>query len=378
MIFWASIFGIVHTYLLYPLLLVPFRNRRTNIQEPTKWPSTTLVIAAYNEEDVIKEKIENSLQLEYPDEQLDIIVFSDASSDRTDEIVRSYSDAGVRLMRIEGRVGKTKCQNQVVSNVDTDFTVFSDANSMYEPDAIQKLIVQFSDDVGCVVGELRYRDDSDIEGESFYWKYEQFIKKLESRFNSLVTGNGSIYATRTSSYVPLPRDAISDFAEPLAIVQSGKLVKYAPDAVTWENTGNSVDSELSRRIRIVTRSWNTVAEYRGLLNPIHHPIFSFQLFSHKVLRWLSPLLLIGAFTSNVFLVALSSATFWVVLLSIQFGCYFLAILGWTTDQIDRSVPGIVHIPYYFTSANYGMLVGFWNFLRGRNIVTWETASRDMD
>ncbi len=226
-------------------------------------------------------------------------------------------------MRIGGRVGKTERQNQVVSIVDTDFIVFSDANSMYEPDAIQKLIAQFSDDVGCVVGELRYRDDSDIEGESFYWKFEQFIKKLESRFNSLVTGNGSIYTTRTNSYVPLPRDVISNFAEPLAIVQSGKLVKYAPDAVTWENTGDSVDSELSRRIRIVIRSRNTVAEHRGLLNPIHYPTFSFQLFSHKVLRWLSP------FTHwcthlKCFPGRSLPATYWVVLLAIQCGCYFLS------------------------------------------------------
>ncbi|EFW90156.1 glycosyl transferase family protein [Haladaptatus paucihalophilus DX253] len=352
-----------------------FTSDRPPVQSPSEWPSTTLVIAAYNEEDVIEEKIENSLELDYPDDKFDIVVFSDASSDRTDELVKGYADEGVELMRIEGRVGKTECQNQVTSRLDSDFIVYSDANSMYEPDAIKRLIARFSDGVGCVVGELRYSDDSDVEGESLYWRYEQAIKKLEARFHSLVTGNGSIYAVRRSSYVPLSPGGISDFAEPLAVVSNGERIDYADDAVAWERTGESVESEMSRRIRIVTRCWNTVTEFTELLNPLRYPKFAFQFISHKILRWLSPLLLGTAFLANAVLLLLDANPIYTLSFVVQVLFYFSAVLGWVSERYDVAIPGPVHVTYYFIVSNVGMVLGLWKFLKGQNIVTWETADR---
>ncbi|TYL39301.1 glycosyl transferase [Natronococcus pandeyae] len=341
-------------------------------------PSVALVIAAYNEEDVIAEKIENSLALDYPDDLLSIVVFSDASSDRTDEIVRSYADEGVDLVRIEGRVGKTECQNRVFETLEEEIIVFSDANSMYKSDAVRELAAAFAPDVGCVVGELKYRDSSDVEGESFYWTYESIIKRLESKLRSSVTGNGSIYAVRNSSYVPLRRGAISDFAEPLAIVGNGEKVKYAPGAVAWESTGETVDEELNRRSRIVTRSWHTVANNSQLLNPVRFPLFAFQLASHKVFRWLSPVFLGIAFASNLGLVLVSENPLYLALLVAQLAFYCLAAAGAVLDRTSVSSPKIVHIPYYFLVANYGMFIGLWNFIRRENIVTWETVSRESE
>ena len=159
-LFLLSGFALAHTYFLYPITLqlwtrfVSYRGAAPSEDRP----SVALIIAAYNEEEVIAEKIENSLQLEYPEDELDIVVFSDASDDRTDEIVEEYEDQGVSLVRIEGRVGKTECQNRVADLVDEDILVFSDANSMYEPDAISELVSRFVPEVGCVVGELRYRE----------------------------------------------------------------------------------------------------------------------------------------------------------------------------------------------------------------------------
>ncbi|WP_090508312.1 glycosyltransferase family 2 protein [Natronorubrum sediminis] len=378
--FVLSVGLLFHTYALYvPILYVLssiFPNSSTD--RPDDTPSVALVIAAYNEADVIAEKIENSLALAYPDDELSIVVFSDASSDDTDEIVRSYADDGVELVRIEGRVGKTECQNRVVAQRDEDIIVFSDANSMYDPDAIRNLVSSFAPGVGCVVGELTYRDSSDVDGESVYWRYESLIKRLESKLNSSAAGNGSIYAVRRSSYVPLQSGAISDFAEPLAIVGSGERVTYAPDAVAWENTGEGVDEELERRSRIVTRAWHTLANNLQLLNPVRHPVFAFQLTSHKLLRWLSPVFLGVALAANLGLVLVDSSPLYLGLLAAQLACYGLAGVGALLERTSISTPTVVHIPHYFVVANYGMLVGLWNFLQGENIVTWDTASRQSD
>lgn len=381
--FVTSIGAMIHTYFSYviSMSLLSKLTKDEDLESEKSIedvPDVALIIAAYNEEEVIAEKIENSLKLEYPREKLEIIVFSDASDDRTDDIVRSYADKGVRLQRIEGRVGKTQCQNEVTEKVNSDIVVFSDANSMYEPDAIGNLIRGFSDGVGCVVGELRYREGNNTEGESVYWKYEQLIKKLESEVGSLVTGNGSIYAVRKDSYVSLSPDMISDFAEPLAIISNGEVVKYAPNAVAWEDTGSSTQSELSRRIRIVTRCWNTVSDYSHLLNPIRRPLFSYQLLSHKLLRWLSPVFLILIGLSNVLLMALNPKRYYRVILSLQAAFYSAVVIGWFFNRFEKPAPTIIHVPYYFIVANYGMLVGLWNFLSGRNIVTWETTDRNSE
>ncbi|WP_293026666.1 glycosyltransferase [Natronococcus sp.] len=374
----VSVLLLVHSYFLYlPLLALLAKVTPTpDSSIPASLPSVALVIAAYNEEEIIAEKIENSLELEYPDDRLSVVVFSDASSDRTDEIVRSYADEGVDLVRIEGRVGKTECQNRVADAVDEEIIVFSDANSMYEPDAIRELVASFGPDVGCVVGELKYRDSSDVDGESIYWRYESLIKRLESAVGSSVTGNGAIYAVRNSSYVPLQRGAISDFAEPLAIVKNGERVAYTADAVAWESTEETVDDELDRRSRIVTRSWHTVANNAELLNPVRYPVFSVQLLSHKVLRWLSPILLAVALLSNLALVFVSASPLYLALLGAQMAFYALALVGAALDRTSLSPPIVVHVPHFFVVANYGMLVGLWNFLRRENIVTWNTTARD--
>ncbi|WP_331234424.1 glycosyltransferase family 2 protein [Natronorarus salvus] len=367
-----SVLALCQTYLLYPLTLL-VGGRDDDPSSPGWRPSVTLVIAAYNEAEVIATKIENSLALEYPD--LEIVVFSDGSSDRTDDVVRSYAEEGVRLERIEGRVGKTACQNRVVEGLDSDVVVFSDANGLYEPDAIDALVERFVPGVGCVVGELRYRNGADVEGESVYWRYERLVKRLESRFDSLIGANGSIYAVRRGSYVPLPPGAISDFAEPLAIVSRGERAVYAPDAVAWEHTAGTVGDELDRRIRIVTRSWYTLASFSELLDPRRYPRVSYQLVSHKLLRWLSPVSLAVALLSTLVLGLRSGSRLVRLALVGQVGCYALAAAGWLADRRGIDAPAPLHVPYYFLVANYGMLVGLWNFLTDRRIVAWETADR---
>ncbi|WP_202593951.1 glycosyltransferase family 2 protein [Halorubrum halophilum] len=375
--FLLSGFALVHTYFLYPITLqlwTRFVSDRRALTSGDR-PSVALIIAAYNEEEVIAEKIENSLQLEYPKNELNIVVFSDASDDRTDEIVEGYEDEGVSLVRIEGRVGKTECQNRVADLVDEEILVFSDANSMYEPDAISELVSRFTSEVGCVVGELQYQKSSDVEGESVYWRYESWIKRLESRFYSLVTGNGSIYAVKADSYVPQPADAISDFTEPLSIVRNGGRVVYAPGAVAWEETESSTADELQRRVRIVTRSWNSIVRFRDLLSPFRNTRFAYQLWSHKVIRWLSPMFLFGVLVANIGLVLLAPFAVFEVMLAGQLLFYLFATAGWAADRFGIEDSIATHVPFYFLQANYGLFLGFVDFIRGNNIVTWETSDR---
>lgn len=375
--FVVTTFLFAYPYVLYPAFLVLLAAAiGENPPEVDHRPSVALVIAAYNEEDVIADKIENSLALEYPEDKLDIIVFSDASSDDTDEIVRQYADQGVRLERIEGRVGKTECQNRVVKTLDADIIAFSDANSMYERDAIDRLVARFTGDVGCVVGELRKSmRDGDPKGESFYWHYHRLLKRLQSSLGSVVKGNGAIYAVRREDYVPLSPDAISDFAEPLAIRAQGMQVKYAPDAIAREHPEESIEAERSRKVRITIRSWNSLTSYSTLLNPLSYGLYSFHFVSITVIWWLSPVFLIGSIVSAWLIAVLSGHVLFQVVALGYATLFLLGGVAHVLKQRSDSVPLLFHAPYYFLVMNASVLAGTLMFLRGERIVTWETAER---
>ncbi|WP_276253295.1 glycosyltransferase family 2 protein [Halomontanus rarus] len=366
---------ILYTYVFYPVLLslITGDSQSALLKEE---PTVTLVIAAYNEEDIIEEKIENSLRIEYPDEKMNILVFSDASSDRTDDLVRSYTSEGVEFIRIEGRVGKTECQNRVVKQLETDLVVFSDANSLYHPTAIRKLVRRFSGEVACVVGELRYYQSDDIvEGESIYWQYERLIRNLESRVGSVVKGNGAIYAVKRSKYVPLPPDLISDFAEPLAIRSDGCKIKYEPDAVAYERTSTSMADELARKVRIITRSWFALRHYRRLMNPFRYGFYSLQVASRTILWWCSPLLLIAILIIALLLLLVNPSPFPLFVLCGYGILCTLGSIGFVLDASGQRIPTVVHVPYYYLTINYGLLIGLMRFIQGDKIVTWETHDR---
>lgn len=375
--FWGSLLAVAYAYLLYPLgvfVLKQFASR-----ERAEWetlPTVTLIIAAYNEEEIIGEKVENSLELDYPEEKLDIVVFSDASSDATDEIVQSYDDDRGRLMRIEGRVGKTECQNRVVESVDSDIVAFSDANSMYEPDAIEALVSRFTDDTGCVVGELHFPETgTNISGFSLYRAYERFIQRSEGAVGSVVKGNGAIYAVRRSCYVPLPRDSISDFAELLAIRAAGWRIGFAPDAVAKERARETVDSELRAKKRITTRSWHSLWRFTRLLNPFSYGFYSVQLWSRTILLWLSPIFLLVALFTGLPLLYIDQGLAYAVVVAgatVYFLCLLVAV---AFDRRGIAAPLLCQAAYYFALLNVSLLVGLWNFLQNENIVVWETDDR---
>lgn len=372
---------LLYIYFGYPLVLGILSLLRINdikIDRAYK-PFASLIIAAYNEEKVIAEKIKNTLMLNYPKEKLEIIVFSDASTDRTDEVVKEYENKGIKLLRLEGRKGKTYCQNEAVKIANGEIIVFSDANSMYEPDAIKNLVRNFADNsVGCVSGELRYKARSSgvsegVQAEKTYWRYEQRLKKLESRVSSLVTANGAIYAVRKLFYEPLYSDIVSDFIEPLKIVQKDFRVIHEPDAVAWENTSEDSSSEFNRRVRIVSSSVYSLLRDRSLLsllNPFRYGIFSVQLWSHKVLRWLSGVFLLLIFIFNLFL--LGHNIIYTITFIAQIIFYLFALWGFLNETVfNRKVNRVSHISYYFCLSCYAMLKGVYYAFMGYSFSTWE-------
>lgn len=379
-VFWVFVFILLYIYFGYLLLLYfisLFYRRSGVIMDESYEPIVSMIIAAYNEEAIIGQKIENSLKLDYPEDKLEIIVFSDSSTDRTDEIVKSYVNKGIKFLRIEGRKGKTYCKNEAVKAATGEIVVFSDANSMYEPEAIRNLVRHFKDPlVGCVSGELRYiNGEGTVVGESIYWRYEQIIKRLESAIGSLTSANGAIYAMRKNLY-EIPTTVIDDFASSLITIKKGFKVLYEPKAIAWETTAKNPLGEFHRRVRMVTRATYTlfwVPIFRSLLNPLNYSILAFQLWSHKVLRWLSGLLLIGLFVLNALLVGKGWIYDYAMATQIIF--YFFVVLGFIFQEVlGKRIPKLAHTAYYFCLSCIAMLIGFCNGLRGHTLRTW-TPSR---
>lgn len=282
-----------YVYVAYPLLLwlmVRVRGARP-VHKGPGLPRVSLIISAFNEAPTIAGKLRNSLALDYPADRLEIVVVSDASDDGTDDIVRSFSAAGVRLRRQAERRGKTAGLNRVMPEVTGEVVVFSDANAMYDPAALRMLVRNFDDpDVGCVTGEARYLTggtSAASRAERLYWAYEIQLKRLETAVGSMVGGDGAIYAIRRQLWSALPEDAINDFLNPLQIVGAGWRGVYEPDAVCHEETAGDTRREYRRRVRIVSRSWRAVFQAGSVLNPFRVGFFALSLLSHKVLRWMT-------------------------------------------------------------------------------------------
>ncbi len=359
----------------YPIFLwlcPSARESQCAVEPPRR---VSLIISAYNEEDAIAEKLENALALNYAKEFLEIIVISDASTDRTDEIVRSYSGRGVHLFRQEQREGKSAALTQFVPKASGEIVVFSDANSMYEPDSLRYLVSRFADPlVGYVVGQQRYRNDGSAVSvaESLYWKYESWLKAQESRVGSVVGGDGAIYAIRRNLFVPLQPDDISDFTLPLRIVAAGYRGVYEPSAVCYEDTAASFDGEFRRKVRIVNRSLQAVRRVPQVLNPLRVGRFAVQLCLHKVMRWLLPFFLVLALVLNLAMVSMSGdflvgKPVYEFILLVQVGFYAIALSG-MLPTLRRSK--LILLPYYFLVSNVAAAVGVIMQLSGRTISVW--------
>ncbi|MDT8287170.1 MAG: glycosyltransferase family 2 protein [Elusimicrobiales bacterium] len=377
--FWASLVALVYTYLGYPLVLYLLSRLFKSAQKATavpELPSVAIVIAAYNEENIIGAKLDNCLKLDYPAEKLEVLVASDGSSDRTDQIVAARASLAprVRLLPLP-RGGKASAINAAMAAVKSDIVVFSDANTMYSPDSIRMMVRNFSDkEVGCVCGRLSYNDPGQVisgKGESAYWRYETVLKRMESRLGYVAGANGAIYAVRRELFEPLPPDTINDdFTVSMRIVLRGYKCLYEREAVAYEDVAPDVKSEFRRHVRDGAGHYIAVLRLAGLLNPFLG-LKSFIYWSHRILRWAAPFLLIGVFIANL---ALVGAPPYSGLFALQATFYLLALLGFAASSFGRA-PFFMYVPFYFSNLNLALLVGFFKAVSGSARPAWDSTRR---
>jgi len=374
-IFWLSVAAIGYAYIGYPLLLLLLSRIRPKPVKSGHWtPSVTVVIAAYNEERDLAAKLENTLALDYPPSHLEVIVTSDCSSDRTDEIARSFAARGVRLHRQEERHGKTAAQNAAVTKARGEIIVFSDATTHYRPDVLKLMVPAFADkSVGCVTGRVIYQDEKDSSvgtGTQSYWNYEFFLKRHESAVCSLIGVCGCMYAVRASAYIPLYNEACSDFIIATTMVEQGLRAVYVPEAVCTEEPNRQAKKELAARVRIISQTFADLWRNRSVLNPFRSGFYAIQLWSHKLMRYLVPVFLIAIFIASAFLVPRNAVYAAVFLMQVAF--YLAALVSWALERLGVTF-SLLALPQYFVITNLASLIAFVKFLTGERYTRWEPS-----
>jgi cellulose synthase/poly-beta-1,6-N-acetylglucosamine synthase-like glycosyltransferase len=345
-LYWLLILVLVYAFGGYLLVLLLYKP--LNLKYDANYrPNVSLIISVYNEAAVIERKILNTLELNYPKNQLQIIIADDGSNDKTVDITSKYQTVDLHRMV---RQGKTACQNESFKVATGEIIVFSDANAMYGKNAIINLVRNFADErVGCVCGELTYTSNKTIEGT--YWSYEKLLKRLEGRSGRLLGANGSIYAIRKTDYIPLPSDAISDFTEPILIYGKGKDVVYEPNAIASESAPKETTA---RKRRIILRSLNSLKYLTHLMNIFHKRSIFFPLLSHKLLHWMLPIILGMLFILNLNLV--NNGVIYQVTMVFQILFYFSGVFLGSVK--------------YFIQVNFAALLALLDWIRGKKIITW--------
>ena len=363
--FWTSVALLVHTHLAYPLSLwaiARLRGRAPAAVGPVREaPDVSLIVAAHDEEEVIERKVRNALGLDYPRERLEVIVASDGSSDRTVELARN---AGADLVLELPRAGKVAAQNAAVERARGELLAFSDANALWAPDAMRRLVASFADHrVGYVCGQLRLAADGSANEEGAYWRYEMAVRELESDLGGITAGNGAIYATRRDSYIVLDSAPGHDLCFPFAMTKRGWRALYAPGAVADEKMAPTIGREFARKRRMMNRTWGVVLR-DGMLSPRGYgPLYAFQMLSHRALRYASPFLHLLALGTNLAL--LGHGAIYTVTLAIQAAAIVVAALG----AVIPIRP--LRLAHYYAMVEGSILAGLWDRLRSGTAVTWE-------
>ena len=380
-IFWMGLAVIFYAYIGYGLFLLIYTSftKRKKYYSENNFPAVTLIVAAYNEEDFIEEKIKNSLQLDYPTHLLQFIFITDGSTDQTPAIVKNYPQ--ITLMHQPERRGKVAALNRAMEFVKTPFVVFSDANALLNKEAIRKIVRHYGDEkTGGVAGEKRVvhqvNETALTIGESIYWKYESFLKNLDSKFNTVVGAAGEIFSIRTELFKPMDENILSDdLLISLHVCQQGYRFAYEPEAFSTESISLSIEEERKRKIRIGAGCYQAIKHLISLLNPTKNSRLFFQYFSHRFLRWTAcPLFLPIIFLVNIFLLFYGQEAIYQLTFLAQCLFYLIAAIGWMFAKQQR-ITGILLIPYYFVFMNISLWQGFFRFIKNNQLVTWEKAIR---
>ncbi len=373
-LFWTAAALIVYTYLLFPVLVwVRSWLRRHPYKMADITPHVSVIIAAHNEANSIGAKLDNLLALDYPPDYLEIIVASDGSTDETETIVRQYADRGLKLLALP-RQGKAPALNAAVAASSGEILVFSDANSMYAPNALRALVRPFVDpDVGGVAGNQHYigqaRTSVASDGEHGYWNLDRTLKQLESEAGNTISATGAIYAIRRSLFRPVPAGVTDDFVTSTRVIAQGYRLVFAPGAVAHEPVAKSSEAEFGRKVRVITRGLRAVLVMRQLLNPFRYGFYALQLFSHKVLRRLVVFPLLVLLLVSPFL--WGRGLFYQLATLAQIAFYGSALIGLVLGRMQLGWLKIFTLPFFFCMVNAAAFLATWNVLRGHTIDRWE-------
>ena len=387
-LFWASLIIVFYTYIGYGILLyIIIRVKRLFWGSPQKavlpaddeLPSMTLMICAYNEEDVVAEKMENTLALDYPKDKLRIMWVTDGSSDRTNELLKAYPE--VDIVFSPERRGKTAALKHGLRELKTRYVAFTDANTMINAGALREIARLFTDPtVGCVSGEKRVAarkaGEMAAEGEGLYWRYESTLKRWDNELYSTMGAAGELYAMDPKLCREVPDEALlDDFMMSMYVVQAGKRIAYTPDAYAQEYGSANIFEESKRKRRIAAGGLQSIWWLRSMLNPFHQPLVTFQYVSHRVLRWsITPIAMVLLLLANIALVVMGAGNFYTVILILQILFYLMALAGWLLNRYGYKNK-LLYTAYYFMFMNFNVFRGM-SYLRTHGKSgAWEKAKR---
>jgi len=370
LLFWFSIIMIIYAYIGYPVLLmlasILKKKPIQDIDQDFHEPSVSIIIPVYNEEKIIEEKILNTLSLDYPRSKMEIAVLSDASTDRTEEIVQQYKSQGVKYFHQPHRKGKASALNRGLNETKHDMVIFTDASIMLEKGSLRHLLSRFShENIGCVSGEDSIPGGG---GEGAYGRYEIYLRNLESRVSSIVGASGCFYAQRRILCEPFPEGQAPDFFSVLKTVEKGFRAVTEPSARGTMRSLPDTKNELQRKVRTILRGLTTLMRFKHLMNPLQYGFFAVQLISHKLIRWLVCVFMILLALSSLFLL---SSWVYVLFFFLQILFYSLAVIAWLTgsDLI------ILRLPLFFTMVNLAALMAWIKYFKGIRQEVWEPSRR---
>jgi cellulose synthase/poly-beta-1,6-N-acetylglucosamine synthase-like glycosyltransferase len=384
-LFFLSLGIVFYSYIGYGvivLLLVKLKHLFYNPRAMTPddfEPEVTLVVAAFDEADFIDEKIRNSLALDYPAGKLHWIFITDGSGDRTPDIIKNYPQ--ILLLHLPERRGKVAAMNRAIQFVETPYVIFSDANTLLNPLCVREIVKHYSDPrVGGVAGEKKIikteTSQASGAGEGIYWKYESWLKRVDSDLYSVVGAAGELFSLRTSLfYIARENTIIEDFVQSMKICMQGYAIRYEPNALAIEHGSATMREEQKRKVRIAAGAFQAMIILKGLFNVFRYPLLSFQFISHRILRWtLCPLCLVVCFVSNAWLAIFHPTEFYLVFFLIQTVFYAAAWAGWTQANRNLKIRAF-YIPYYFVFMNLSVFIGFYRWIRNKQSAVWEKAAR---
>lgn len=389
-IFWILLIILFYTFVGYAFVLFvllkikkTFFTKKVQNSDISYEPDICLFVTAFNEKDYVNQKVANSFSLDYPKEKIQYLWITDGSDDGTPDLLRKYDQLEVH--HLPERRGKMHAMNRGVKFVKAPIIIFSDTNTILGKQSIREIVAKFRNpQTGCVAGEKRIvekdTDSAAGAGEGLYWKFESWIKRMDSELNSAVGAVGELFAIRTSLFEDVEEDTLlDDFMISLRIAQKGFNIAYTPNAYAEETASLNVKEELKRKIRIAAGGIQTIFRLKSLLNPFRYGILSWQYFSHKVLRWtLAPISLILILPVNFLIVWQQNkwveTGFYTITLYVQVLCYLFAFVGWYFENRKIRLK-LLFVPYYFASINYAAILGIFRFLKGKQTVNWEKSKR---